>query len=159
MNDDDAHETPQPDQRADDRSTRRAIAFEESLRAATAFMVVVFSVSIVTAFPFVPVWTFPAALGGVVLSVPAALYVRVRAAHPEEPRTLSSLWSTALLGTSTGAMILTLLLVVGGVTTLETGLPRLGAVLAALGVIAALRGWRPLDLAPVTDDPPLEGHP
>lgn len=122
---------------------RRAIAFEESLRAATAFMVVVFSVSVVTAFPFVPVWTFPAALGGVVLSVPAAIYVRVRASLPEETRSVTSLWSTALLGTATLGLILALLLVIGRVTDLGTALLRLGGIFVALAVIAWLRGWRP----------------
>lgn len=143
MNDDDAHEMPEPDQQQADRSARRAIAFEESLRAATAFMVVVFSVSIVTAFPFVPVWTFPAALGGVVLSVPAAVYVRVRAMRPDEPRTLSSLWSTAVLGAATFGLVLALLMVIMRMTDLGTALMRLGGVLVALSLIAWLRGWRP----------------
>lgn len=142
MNDDDAHEQHEKGHH-DGRSARRAIAFEESLRAATAFMVVVFSVSIVTAFPFVPVWTFPAALGGVLLSVPAAVYVRVRAAQPDEVRTLSALWSTAVFGAATFGLILALLTVIGGVIDLGTALQRLGGVLLALAVIAWLRGWRP----------------
>jgi hypothetical protein len=134
------------------RAARRTVAFEEILRGATALMAVLFSVSFVASFPMVPEWLFPVVLGGVVLSVPAAIFVRSRQLDPEEQRSAESLWTAALLGVGVLAVVLALLLVVGRTTDLATALTRLAGTIGTLTAVAWFRGWRPPATRPVEAD-------
>lgn len=141
--DDDLDPTTEPAPERVIGQARRAAVFEEVMRTASTFMAVVFSTSVLASLPIFPQWVFPAALAGVILSLPSAVSVRWRLLDPRETRSVSDLWSSALATTAVAAVVFALLTVVGRTADLGTSLSRFAAVLAVTALVAYVRGWRP----------------
>lgn len=117
------------------------IVFEESLRAVTMLMAVIFSGGILTGLPSVPMWILGAGVSAVALSVPVSILARLMGQHPHAAPSAQR-WFHASVAGATAALLLTLLGVLARVLELGVALGRLSVMLGLLALYAYIRGTR-----------------